>query len=118
MFGSEDLWSPIRLTLALASITTVLLLGVGTPVAWWLARSKARWKEAVATVVALPLVLPPTVWAKPSTAPVMNPGRASGTATDQKASQGDARSVAATSRGRSPNASKALRIGCTTNGIE
>ena len=61
MFGSEDLWSPIRLTLALASITTGLLLIVGTPVAWWLARSKARWKEAVATVVALPLVLPPTV---------------------------------------------------------
>jgi molybdate transport system permease protein len=61
MLGSEDLWSPIRLTLALASITTVLLLIVGTPVAWWLARSKARWKEAVAAVVALPLVLPPTV---------------------------------------------------------
>ena len=61
MFGSEDFWSPIRLTLALASITTILLLIVGTPIAWWLARSKARWKEAVATVVALPLVLPPTV---------------------------------------------------------
>jgi molybdate transport system permease protein len=56
-----DLWSPIRLTLALATITTVLLLVVGTPIAWWLARSKARWKEAVAAVVALPLVLPPTV---------------------------------------------------------
>jgi molybdate transport system permease protein len=37
------------------------LLIVGTPVAWWLARSKARWKEAVATIVAMPLVLPPTV---------------------------------------------------------
>ena len=61
MLGSDDLWSPIRLTLALASITTVLLLVAGTPVAWWLARSKARWKEAVAAVVALPLVLPPTV---------------------------------------------------------
>jgi molybdate transport system permease protein len=61
MFGSDDLWSPIRLTLALASITTILLLLIGTPVAWWLARSRARWKEAVATVVALPLVLPPTV---------------------------------------------------------
>ena len=61
MFTVEDLWSPIRLTLALASITTVLLLVVGTPFAWWLARSKARWKEAVATVLALPLVLPPTV---------------------------------------------------------
>jgi molybdate transport system permease protein len=57
----EDLWSPIRLTLALASITTCLLLMVGTPIAWWLARSKAPWKEAIATVLALPLVLPPTV---------------------------------------------------------
>jgi molybdate transport system permease protein len=57
----EDLWSPIRLTLTLASITTFLLLVVGTPIAWWLARSKAAWKEAVAAVLALPLVLPPTV---------------------------------------------------------
>jgi molybdate transport system permease protein len=57
----DALWSPIRLTLALASITTLLLLIVGTPIAWWLARSRARWKEAVAAVVALPLVLPPTV---------------------------------------------------------
>jgi len=57
----EDLWSPIRLTLALASITTFLLLIVGTPIAWWLARSNAPWKEAVAAVLSLPLVLPPTV---------------------------------------------------------
>ena len=57
----EDIWSPIRLTLALASITTILLLVIGTPIAWWLARSKAPWKEAVATIIALPLVLPPTV---------------------------------------------------------
>ncbi|HEY2138137.1 MAG TPA: molybdate ABC transporter permease subunit [Xanthobacteraceae bacterium] len=56
-----DIWSPIRLTLALASITTVLLLVVGTAIAWWLARSKARWKEIVAAIVALPIVLPPTV---------------------------------------------------------
>ena len=56
-----QLWSPIRLTLELALITTIVLLIVGTPVAWWLARSKARWKEAVATIVAMPLVLPPTV---------------------------------------------------------
>ena len=61
MLAWDELWSPIRLTLALASITTVLLLIVGTPIAWWLARSRARWKEAVAAVVALPLVLPPTV---------------------------------------------------------
>jgi molybdate transport system permease protein len=57
----EQLWSPIRLTLALATITTIVLLIVGTPIAWWLARSSARWKEAVAALVALPLVLPPTV---------------------------------------------------------
>ncbi|HBT43046.1 MAG TPA: molybdate ABC transporter permease subunit, partial [Rhodospirillaceae bacterium] len=55
------LWSPIRLTLELATVTTVVLLIIGTPIAWWLARSKAKWKEAVAAVVALPLVLPPTV---------------------------------------------------------
>jgi molybdate transport system permease protein len=61
MVAFAELWTPIRLTLELASITTVLLLIVGTPIAWWLARSKAIWKEAVAAVVALPLVLPPTV---------------------------------------------------------
>lgn len=61
MLGWDDLWIPVRLTLTLASIATILLLIVGTPIAWWLARSKARWKEAVAAVVALPLVLPPTV---------------------------------------------------------
>lgn len=57
----DDIWSPIFLTLRLAATTTVILLLIGTPIAWWLARSDAWWKEAVATVVALPLVLPPTV---------------------------------------------------------
>jgi len=61
MLDVQQLWSPIRLTLELAAITTVLLLVVGTPIGWWLARSRARWKEAVAAVVAMPLVLPPTV---------------------------------------------------------
>ena len=56
-----ELWPPIRLTLELASITTVILLIIGTPVAWWLARSEASWKEVVAAIVAVPLVLPPTV---------------------------------------------------------
>ena len=51
----------IGLTLQLATLTTLILLVVGAPIAWWLARSTAWWKEAVATVVALPLVLPPTV---------------------------------------------------------
>lgn len=54
-------FGPIWLTLKLAALTTAILLVVGTPLAWWLARSKAWWKEAVAAVVALPLVLPPTV---------------------------------------------------------
>lgn len=56
-----ELWSPIRLTLILAVVSTLVLLVVATPIAWWLARSSARWKEAVAAIVALPLVLPPTV---------------------------------------------------------
>ena len=57
----EELWSPIRLTLALATVSTLCLLVISTPLAWWLARSQARWKEAVAALVALPLVLPATV---------------------------------------------------------
>lgn len=55
------MWESISLTLKLASITTLLLLIVGTPIAWWLARSKSWWKEVIAAIVALPLVLPPTV---------------------------------------------------------
>jgi molybdate transport system permease protein len=56
-----DLWIAVRLTIELAAITTVILLVVGTPLAWWLARTNAWWKEGVATIVAMPLVLPPTV---------------------------------------------------------
>ncbi|MDA8484879.1 molybdate ABC transporter permease subunit [Pseudomonas resinovorans] len=51
----------IWLTLELATLTTLLLLVVGTPIAWWLARTRSRLKALVAAVVALPLVLPPTV---------------------------------------------------------
>ncbi|WP_044870642.1 molybdate ABC transporter permease subunit [Pseudomonas sp. LFM046] len=51
----------IWLTLELAILTTLLLLVVGTPIAWWLARTRSRLKGPVAAVVALPLVLPPTV---------------------------------------------------------
>ena len=58
---SPEIWTAVRLTIELAALTTVILLVVGTPLAWWLARSQAAWKEAVAAVVALPLVLPPTV---------------------------------------------------------
>ena len=51
----------IRVTAALAAITTVLLLGLAAPLAWWLARSRSWWKEVIAAVASLPLVLPPTV---------------------------------------------------------
>lgn len=54
-------WQPVWLTLKLAATTTVVLLLIGTPIAWWLAHSRAWWKEIVGGVVALPLVLPPTV---------------------------------------------------------
>ncbi len=53
--------SAIFLTLKLAGLTTVLLLLIGTPVAWWLARTRSPLKGPVGAVVALPLVLPPTV---------------------------------------------------------
>lgn len=49
------------ITLKLAAITTVILLLIGTPLAWWLARSEWRYKFLIETVIALPLVLPPTV---------------------------------------------------------
>ncbi len=51
----------VWLTLKLAGIVTALLLVIGTPIAWWLARTRSRLKGVVGAVVALPLVLPPTV---------------------------------------------------------
>lgn len=51
----------VWLTLKLAATVTVLLLILGTPVAWWLARTRSRLKSVIGAVVALPLVLPPTV---------------------------------------------------------
>jgi len=54
-------WQAVWLTLKLATITTLILLLVGTPIAWWLARSRSAWKEVIASIVALPLVLPPSV---------------------------------------------------------
>ena len=58
---SADIWQPVLLTLQLAVLTTLILLVIGTPIAWWLARSRWRWKDVVAAFVAIPLVLPPTV---------------------------------------------------------
>jgi len=56
-----DARNAITLTLQLASLTTVLLLLVATPIAWWLARSASWWRGPVGAIVTLPLVLPPTV---------------------------------------------------------
>ncbi|MDR2364748.1 MAG: molybdate ABC transporter permease subunit [Zoogloeaceae bacterium] len=53
--------SAIWLTIKLASLVTVLLLLIGTPISWWLSRTRSRWKGPIGAVVALPLVLPPTV---------------------------------------------------------
>jgi molybdate transport system permease protein len=56
-----DAWAAIGLTLRLAAVSTALLLLLGVPLAWWLARSHSRWREAVSALVTLPLVLPPSV---------------------------------------------------------
>jgi len=56
-----EIWEATLLTLELALVTTVLLLLFGTPLAWWLARTRVWWKEIVSTLVAMPLVLPPSV---------------------------------------------------------
>ncbi len=51
----------IWLTIRLAGIVTLILLLLGTPIAWWLARTKSWWKSPLAAIVAMPLVLPPSV---------------------------------------------------------
>ena len=59
-YSAADLQA-VWLTLKLASLTTVLLLLIATPLAWWLANTGSRWRTPIGAVVALPLVLPPTV---------------------------------------------------------
>jgi len=53
--------APILITLKLALVTTLVLLMIGTPLAWWLANTRTRYKTPIEALVALPLVLPPTV---------------------------------------------------------
>jgi len=60
MYTEAD-WIAFWLTLRLALVTTLILLALGTPLAWWLARSRARFRPVIEALVALPLVLPPTV---------------------------------------------------------
>lgn len=59
-FTRED-WAAIRLTLELATWATLILLLLGTPLAWWLSRTQSRFKSLISALVAMPLVLPPTV---------------------------------------------------------
>jgi len=54
-------WSPLILSLVLATVTTVLLLVIGIPLAWWLVRRKTLMRRIAYALVALPLALPPTV---------------------------------------------------------
>lgn len=54
-------WQAVLLTVRLATVSTLLLLAIGTPLAWALARSRSRWTPLGSALVALPLVLPPTV---------------------------------------------------------
>ncbi|MCF7984144.1 MAG: molybdate ABC transporter permease subunit [Thiohalocapsa sp.] len=61
MFLTDTDIQAILLTLRLAAVTTVILFFVGTPIAWWLSRTRSRWKGPIGAVVALPLVLPPSV---------------------------------------------------------
>ena len=61
MLLSDSDLQAVWLTIRLASVVTVILLLVGTPIAWWLGRTASRWKGPLGALVALPLVLPPSV---------------------------------------------------------
>ncbi|MCW5648981.1 MAG: molybdate ABC transporter permease subunit [Ramlibacter sp.] len=58
---ASEAWAAVALTLRLAGLTTLILLLIGTPLAWWLARTRSRAKGPASALVALPLVLPPSV---------------------------------------------------------
>ena len=58
---TPDTWQAIGLTLKLAALTTIVLLLVATPTAWWLSQTRSKWRAPISAMVTLPLVLPPTV---------------------------------------------------------
>jgi molybdate transport system permease protein len=57
----QDALQAVRLTLELATLTTVALLLIATPLAWWLSQTRSRWRAPLGALVTLPLVLPPSV---------------------------------------------------------
>ncbi len=59
--SAEDI-ATVVLTLQLASVTTVVLLILATPLAWWLVHTRSAWRTPVASVVAMPLVYRPRCW--------------------------------------------------------
>ena len=61
MWLTDSDWQALLLTLKLASVVTFLLLWLATPLAWWLARTRSGWRKPIGALVALPLVLPPSV---------------------------------------------------------
>lgn len=58
---TSEAWQAVALTLKLATLTTVLLLLMATPLAWWLSQTRSRWRAPIGALVLSPLVLPPTV---------------------------------------------------------
>ena len=58
---NKDAWDAICLTLELAACTTVILLVLATPLAWWLAQTQSKWRAPISALATLPLVLPPSV---------------------------------------------------------
>ena len=58
---TPEAWQAIALTLQLASLTTLILLVIATPLAWWLSQTQSKWRSPIGALVTLPLVLPPTV---------------------------------------------------------
>ena len=58
---TAEAWQAIGLTIQLATVTTIILLVIATPLAWWLSQTQSKWRRPIGALVTLPLVLPPTV---------------------------------------------------------
>lgn len=61
MIAATSIFAPLLLSVQLALVTTFVLVLVGTPLAWWLSRTRSRFKPAAQAIIAMPIVLPPTV---------------------------------------------------------